>query len=369
MPEHARPAQTDTEGEVILGVDTHADQHVAVVITVLGAVVAAETFAATAAGYRALLAWGRGHGLVRKAGVEGTGSYGVALARHLRSAGVEVIEVNRPDRAARRRRGKTDAVDAEAAARAVLGGLATVTPKSADGPVETLRLLKLAKDSAVKSRTQAINQLKAVLVGADPALRESLAGLGRATLVRRCAELPDRPAATEPGAGVAGTVVFTLRLLARRIQHLSAEVKDLTKRITDVIAAHAPQLLERRGVGPDSAATLLITAGDNPERLRNEASFAALCGASPIEASSGKTQRHRLNRGGDRQANSALYHIALTRLRCDPRTRDYVDRRTAEGKTQREALRCLKRYIAREIYNLIRPTPATTAPTSPPLAA
>jgi transposase len=215
MPEHA---QTDTEGEVILGVDTHADQHVAVVITVLGALLAAKTFAATAAGYRALLGWARGHGLVRRAGVEGTGSYGAALARHLRSKGVEVIEVNRPDRAARRRRGKTDAVDAEAAARAVLGGQATVTPKSADGPVETLRLLKLARDSAVKARTQAINQLKEVLVGADPALRESLGGLGRATLIRRCAELPDTHPATEPSASVAAAVACTLWLLARRIQ-------------------------------------------------------------------------------------------------------------------------------------------------------
>jgi transposase len=318
--------------------------------------VATAAFPASGAGYRALLAWACGHGPVGRAGVEGTGSYGAALARQLRRAGVQVIEVNRPDRAARRRRGKTDAVDAEAAARAVLDGRATVTPKNADGPVETLRLFKVAKDSAVKARTQAINQLKAVLVGANPELRESLAGLGRATLIRRCAQLPDSDPTTG-GGDVAATIAYTLRLLARRIQHLTAEINDLTGRITDAVECRAPQLLQRRGVGPDSAAALLITAGDNPQRLDHDAAFAALCGASPIQASSGKTRRHRLNRGGDRQANAALYRIALTRLRCDPRTRNYLDRRTTEGKTRREAIRCIKRYIAREIYSLIRNAP------------
>jgi transposase len=366
IPDSARPAHPDTGGEVILGVDTHADQHVAALLTGVGAPVATASFAATAAGYRALLAWARGHGPVCTAGVEGTGSYGAALARYLRRAGVRVIEVNRPDRAARRRRGKTDPVDAEAAARAVLAGRATVTPKTADGPVETLRLLKLAKDSAVKARTQAINQLKAVLVGADPSLRESLAGMHRAALIRRCAQLPD-PDPTASGDGVAATVVYTLRLLARRIQHLTGEINDLTRRISGVLTSHAPDLLERRGVGPDSAAALLITAGDNPQRLDDDASFAALCGANPIQASSGKTRRHRLNRGGDRQANAALYRIAFTRLRCDPRTRDYLDRRAAQGKTRREAIRCIKRYIAREVYSLIRngPTPATARMSQP----
>jgi transposase len=367
IPNSAQLAHGASDGEVVLGVDTHADVHVAALLTAVGGLVATASFAATAAGYRALLTWARRHGPVARAGVEGTGSYGAALARYLRRAGVRVIEVNRPDRAARRRRGKTDRVDAEAAARAVLDGRATVTPKNADGPVEVVRLLKVAKDSAVKARTQAINQLKAVLVSADPSLRESLAGPGRATLVRRCAQLPD----PDPTAdGVAATVVYTLRLLARRVQHLTSEINDLTRRITEVIADHAPQLLERRGVGPDSAGTLLITAGDNPQRLDDDAAFAALCGASPVEASSGRTRRHRLNRGGDRQANAALYRIAVTRLRCDPTTRDYLHRRTAEGKTRREAIRCLKLYIAREIYNLIRPPqPAAAAPTDPPLAA
>jgi transposase len=315
IPNSAQLAHGDSDSEVVLGVDTHADAHVAALLTGVGAVVATASFAATAAGYRALLAWARGHGPVRTAGVEGTGSYGVALTRYLRRAGVRVIEVNRPDRAARRRRGKTDPVDAEAAARAVLDGRATITPKTADGPVEIRRLFKVAKDSAVKARTQAINQLKAVLVGAEPSLRESLAGLHRATLIRRCAQLPDTDPTTS--AGVAATVVYTLRLLAHRVQHLTSETNDLTRRISGVLTSHAPDLLERRGIGPDSAAAQLITAGDNPQRLDDDASFAALCGASPIQASSGKTRRHRLNRGGDRQANAALYRIALTRLRCD----------------------------------------------------
>jgi hypothetical protein len=237
----AQSAHADTGGEVILGVDTHADEHVAALLTAVGGLVATASFVATAAGYRALLGRARGHGPVCTAGVEGTGSYGAALARYLRRAGVRVIEVNRPDRAARRRRGKTDTVDAEAAARAVLDRRATVTPKTADGPVETLRLLKLAKDSAVKARTQAINQLKAVLVTADPQLRESLAGMHRAALVRRCAQLPD-PDPTASGDGVAATVVYTLRLLAGRIQHLTDEINELTRRIRGVLTSHAPQL-------------------------------------------------------------------------------------------------------------------------------
>lgn len=222
-----------------------------------------------------------------------------------------------------------------------------------DGHVEAMRVFKLAKDSAVKSRTQAINQLKAVLVNADPALRESLANLSTKTLIRRCAELPGHDSGGSTPAAAAA--LYTLRLLARRIRQLTAEARDLEKRIHEEVVAHSPQLLDRIGVGPDCAAALLIAAGDNPERLRSQASFAALCGVSPVEASSGKTQRRRRNRGGDRQANAALYRIVLSRLRWDQRTRDYLDRRLAEGKTRREAIRCIKRYVAREIYNLIRP--------------
>ena len=290
-----------------------------------------------------------GFGVLHRAGVEGTGSYGAALTRHLRRHDITVLEVNRPDRAARRRHGKTDVVDAVAAAHAILSGRANGTAKTGDGPVEMLRMFRLARTSAVKSRTQAINQLKAVIVGAEPALRESLSDLSNAALIRCCANLPEA-APTD----VATATCFTLRRLAARIQALTAEERQLQRQITVVLTAHAPQLLQRHGIGPDSAAALLITAGDNPDRMHSEASFAALCGVSPIEASSGKTRRRRLNRGGDRRANSALYHIALTRARGEQRTRDYLDRRTAQGHTRREATRCIKRYIAREIYGLIR---------------
>ncbi|MFJ4526184.1 IS110 family transposase [Streptomyces sp. NPDC088810] len=344
----------DAAEEVLLGVDTHKDFHAAAVVTVLGAALDGRTFPATTDGYRQLIDWARSFGVLRRAGVQCTGSYGAALARHLRAEGIEVTEVNQPDKAARRRRGKTDAIDAEAAARAVLSGRATATAKASDGPVEMLRLLKLAKGSAIKSRTQAINQLKSVLVSADAGLREALAGLSNPRLFKQCAELDDTEA-----TGPAGTARHVLKLLARRIQHLTGEIDDLNKRIAEGVEASVPGLLDVRGIGPDSAATLLISAGDNPERLTNEASFAALCGTSPVEASSGKTQRRRLNRGGDRQANAALYRIVLSRLRWDDRSQDYLCRRLAEGKTRREIIRCLKRYVAREIFRLI--IPARTA--------
>ena len=353
MPSMSHPAQHGHDGrpteEIILGVDTHKDAHVAAVITILGVPVATATFPTTTAGYRELLAWARSFGVLCRAGVEGTGSYGAALARHLRRHDIAVVEVNRPDRAARRRHGKSDTVDATAAAHAVLSARATSTAKTGDGPVEMLRLFHLARASAVKSRTQAINQLKAVIIGADPALRETLSGLGRTALFRHCAGLP----AVTP-TDVATATVYTLRRLAQRIQALTAEARELQQQITAVLNIHAPQLLQRHGVGPDSAAALLITAGDNPDRMDSEASFAALCGVSPIEASSGKTRRRRLNRGGDRRANAALYRIALTRSRGDHRTRDYLERRATQGLTRRDTIRCLKRYVAREIYQLIQ---------------
>ena len=360
MPQPVADDQDDSTGnEVILGVDTHHDVHVAAVITALGVLLGTAQFPATTAGYQTLVGWVATFGMLRRAGVEGTGSYGAALARHLRAAGVEVIEVNAPDKANRRRRGKTDTLDAEAAARAVLSGRASGIAKAGDGPVEMLRMLKLAKDSAVKARSQTINQLKAVLVAADPALREALSGLSNTMLIRRCAQREVTTRADVPSAAV-----YTLRLLARRILELTKEIHDLVHHISDTITRHCPRLLTRRGVGPDNAAALLIAAGDNPDRLHSEASFAALCGVNPLEASSGKTTRRRLNRGGDRQANCALYRIAICRLRGDARTRDYLAWRITEGKTRREAIRCLKRYIAREIYQII-----TTPPEAEPSAA
>jgi transposase len=359
MPEPIHHDQDDDACEVVLGVDTHKDLHAAAVISPLGVLLSSEMFPATAAGYQALLAWAGRFGTLRRAGVECTGSYGAALARHLRAAGIQVIEVNQPDKATRRRRGKSDTLDAEAAARAVLSGRASGSAKAGDGPVEMLRMFKLAKASAVKARTQTINQLKAVLVAADPPLRETLSGLSNLLLIRRCTQL-------EVGTpqDTASAAAYTLRLLARRIEQLTSEIRDLERQITAVVTRHTPTLLTRRGIGPDNAAALLIAAGDNPDRLRSEASFAALCGVSPLEASSGRTSRRRLNRGGDRQANSALYRISLSRLRWDARTRDYLARRITEGKTRREAIRCLKRYIAREIYHIIT-APPETEPSTP----
>jgi transposase len=346
------PAQP-SGAEVVLGVDTHQDVHVAVVLSALGVLLASRQVATTPAGYHELITWARSHGRLDRAGVEGTGSYGAALTRILRAEGVQVIEVNRPDRSLRRRRGKSDLVDAEAAARAVLSTAATAIPKAADGPVEAMRVLKIAKDSAVRARVQALNQLKAVLVSADPALREALRPLSTQRLITRCADLDIR-AGTEDDHGVAAATAHTLRQLARRIQYLTREIRDAQRRIAAAVASTAPRLLELDGIGPDAGATLLIAAGDNPDRLTSEASFAALCGVSPVEASSGKSQRHRLNRGGDRQANAALYRAVLIGLRWNPKTREYARRRTAEGMSKREIIRCLKRYLARSIYKIIR---------------
>ncbi|MEU9496889.1 IS110 family transposase [Streptomyces sp. NPDC048215] len=353
MPQPTLPAQPEESlaEDVILGVDTHKDVHVAAMITALGAFLAHQEFPATGAGYRQLLAWPSSFGTLHRAGVECTGSYGAALARFLSRESVQVVEVNQPDRAIRRKRGKTDAVDAEAAARAVLSGSADVTPKTGEGPAADMRVLRLAKESAVKARTQAKNQLKAVLLGVDPVLREALSQLTNTALIDRCANLPD----------ASDAAVFTLRLLAQRIQQLTVEVKELARRITAAVRRCHPQLLDVIGVGPDSAAALLIAAGDNPERLSSEASFAALCGVSPVEQSSGKTQRRRLNRGGNRQAKAALYRIVVTRLRRDARTRLYLERRTKEGMSKREIIRCLKRYVAREIYRHIQPASALVA--------
>lgn len=337
MPSMPQPVEDDQDSssteDIILGVDTHKDLHVAAVITSLGCA----TGNHDVPGHRGWLPGVTGLGghirVLRRAGVECTGSYGAALARHLRAAGIEVIEVNQPDKATRRRQGKTDSLDAEAAARAVLSGLASGSAKTGDGPVKMLRMFKLAKSSAVKARTQTINQLKAVLVSADPQLRETLSGLSNLRLIRRCADLDlNTPQDTTSAAA------YTLRLLARRILTLTEEIRELDHQITTAVTNHTPHLLTRCGIGPDNAAALLIAAGDNPDRLvsrhrlRSEASFAALCSVSPLEASSGRTCRHRLNRGGDRQANSALYRIALCRLRWDARTRDYLARRITEGK-------------------------------------
>ena len=336
------------------GVDTHRDTHVAAVVDATGRLLDTARFVADAAGYERLGDWLGSYGSVARVGIEGTGSYGAGLTRHLVSIGVEVVEVNRPNRQFRRRWGKTDTTDAEAAARAVLSGQATGTPKTGDGPVEAIRMLSVARRSAVKARTQAVNQLHAVVVTAPAQVKHQLSGLSSKARVRVCAGF--RP-------GTARTTVAyakkTLRLLARRYQTLTAEIKELDTEIKQLCVQANPALPAAPGIGPETAAALLVTAGDNPERMHTEASFAALCGARPVPASSGRVVRHRLNRGGDRQANQALWRIAITRMRCHQPTIEYVRRRQTEGKTRREIIRCLKRYIAREVYHLLTNPPPT----------
>jgi transposase len=292
----------------------------------------------------------RGHGDLVKVGVEGTGSYGAGLARYLATQGVEVARVMRPNRQARRRRGKSDTADAIAAALAALNGEASGKPKSGDGTVESIRALQVARRGAVKARTQAGNKLRDLAVTAPQMLREKLAALPTLKRVRLAARF--RSADLTSPAGAAKAAMATV---ARRHQALIAEL-DIA---LETLLGHAapPGFLARTGVGTRSAATLLVTAGDNPGRLRTEASFAALCGGSPVDASSGKQRRHRLNRGGDRQANSALWRIVFTQMATDPRTQAYVARRTAEGKTTREIIRCLERYVAREVYKTLTAHP------------
>lgn len=283
------------------------------------------------------------------AGVEGTGSYGSGLSRFLRARGASVLEVNRTSRQHRRRYGKHDAADAEAAARQVLSGTASGEPKGADGAAESLRALRVARRSAVKARTQAANQLHALLSTAPDGLREGLRALPTKHLAAKSSRFRGVARPVDPTAATK----LAMRSVARRYEALSEEIAGLDAHIESLVEEAAPGLVALDGVGPDSAAALLIAAGDNPERLKSEASFAHLCGAAPVQASSGKIVRHRLNPGGNRDANRALHVVALNRLRRDPRTQRYVARRTSEGKSKREAMRCLKRYIARETYRAV----------------
>jgi transposase len=338
--------------------------HVAAVVDQVGRVLGTEAFPATAAGYRAARAWMSSQGELAKVGVEGTGSYGAGLARYLVACGVEVVEVIRPNRQARRQRGKSDAADAVAAALAALNGEAAGVPKSRDGAVESIRMLRVARCGAVKARTQAGNQLRDLIVTAPEQVRQQLAGLPRQRQVEAAARFRPRDL-----AGPCEGARAAMASVARRHQALTAEIARLDAALSDLIRHTAPQrLLARNGVATQVASALVVTAGDNPGRVRREASFAALCGASPVDASSGKQIRHRLNRGGDRQANSALWRIVITRMAHDPRTQAYLARRTAEGKTKKEIIRCLKRYVAREVYKaLINPVrPAAKPPATEP---
>ena len=342
-------AADDRGVPVFLGVDTHSDAHVAVALDGTGRHLGGLTVPNDQVGYVRLWEWVLGLGVLVATGVEGTGSYGAGLSRFLRARGASVLEVNRTNRQHRRRHGKHDAGDAEAAARAVMAGTASGEPKGADGAVESVRALRVARRSAVKARTQAANQLHALLSTAPERLREDLRGLATGRLALKASRFR---CDARPGDPTAATK-FAMRSVARRHCVLSEEIAELDAQIEWLIREAAPELVALDGVGPDTAAALLTAAGDNPERLNSEAAFAHLCGAAPVPASSGKVVRHRLNPGGNRDANRALHVVALSRLRCDHRTREYVARRTAEGKSKKEAMRCLKRYIARETYRAI----------------
>jgi transposase len=344
--------------EVVLGVDTHLDFHVAVVLDHLGRRLGELKVQTTLKGYRELVCWAEGFGIVACAGVEGTGSYGAGLTRHLSAVGIAVVEAERPKRRHLRGNAKSDPIDAERAARAVLAGEAAGVPKSADGEVEMIRTLRSARRSAVKARVQAANLLKAMLVTAPEALRRRLRNLPTKELVAVTA----RFRLGEDPEDLEGATRFALRSVARRHEALSEEIAELDAQLKRLVADASPELVRLPGVGTNHAATLLILAGDNPDHLKSEASFASLCGVSPVEASSGKVVRHRLNRGGNRDANRALHMICVVRMGSDRRTRSYVARRLAEGKSKWEIMRCLKRYIAREVYRILVSSAAAEPP-------
>lgn len=327
------------------GVDTHLDVHVAAALDERGALLGVESFSATASGYRQLLRWLENWGRIELVGVEGTGSYGAGLTRHLHAEGVAVVEVDRPNRQRRRRKGKSDPADAVSAARAAQGGEATGLAKTRDGNVEAMRVLRVARFSARRSRTQAINQMRSLISTAPDDLRAELRDLSiyRVLTITSAYRHTGR-------TDVTTLTKLALRTLARRALSLEEEVKEIDRLLKGLLRETAPQLCAVDGVGTDVGSAILVAAGDNPERLKSESTFAKLCGVSPLDASSGKQERHRLNRSGDRQANSALWHIVFTRMVSDPRTRHYIERRMKDGRTKKEAIRCLKRYVAREVF-------------------
>ena len=335
----------------------HKDEHVAVAIDGLGGIIDEPRFVpATNDGYGQLLDWAVGLGQVHAFGVEGCGSYGSGLAKFLRRHDQLVREIARPPRRGERRASdKSDTIDAEHAARVVLSGSGTATPKLANGQVEAIRVIKIARNTAVKAHTTAIITLKAVLVTAPDELRETLEPLTDHRLILACAGLDSDGDMADPAVAIR----HSLASLARRYLDLHEEIKTHSNHLKQLIAAAAPQMLERFGVGFDTAAEMLMAAGDNTNRVRSEAAFAKLCGVCPIPAGSGKTSgRHRLNRGGNRKANAALYRVVIVRMRWHPPTIAYVERRTTQGLTKRDIIRCLKRFVARELYQLL-PKPST----------
>lgn len=346
-------------GSVTGGVDSHGDVHVAAAIcSTTHRLLGVASFATTVAGYVQLLQWLAGFGHIDAVGVEGTGAYGAGLARFLAAEGIEVVEVDRPDRSERRRRGKSDTIDAEAAARAVLAGRATGAPKTRDGLVEAIRAWWVVYRSAIKDRTAATNRFHALTVTAPAELREELEKITKDKRITTVARWRPRTGDDVITAATRAALVE----LARRIAQLDEQADRAYAELDVLTDRAAPALRDVDGVGVCVAAQLLVTAGDNPERLHSDAAFAHLCGVAPIPASSGKTTRHRLNQGGDRQANHALWRIVMSRLsHKEQRTIDYFTRRTTDGLDDRDIMRCLKRYVAREIYNVLT-NPPTLAP-------
>jgi len=340
---HAEPLR-----RIVVGVDTHKHVHVAVAVDQLGARLGELVIPVDSGGYRQLDEWSATQGRVDTFGIEGTGSYGAGLTSYLRRQGHRIVEVNRGDRRARRANGKSDTLDAEAAARAVLNGTATAVPKTADGAAEMIRQIKVARDTAVKARTSAIITLKQIVVNAPAGLREQLDSLADKALIDRCASFRPGPITDPTASGK-----HSLRATARRWLDLTTEIRSHDTILDDHTRKAAPTLREGFGIGPDTAAEMLIIFGDNPDRVHSEAAFAKLCGTCPIPASSGMTNRHRLYWGGHRQANSAIYRTVIVRMRHHQPTIDYVNRRTGQGLTKRDIIRCLKRFVAREIYQRV----------------
>jgi transposase len=339
----------DTSRLVAGGVDTHLDAHVAAALDANGGVLGIRSFPTTTGGFVALTDWLYGFGPVAQVGVEGTGAYGAGLARYLRSQGLTVIEVDRTNRQLRRRAGKSDPVDAIEAARAALSGRASGIAKHGDGNVEAIRALLIAQRSGRQARARCLNQIRHLGFTAPDSLREQFRDVPKTRLARQAAALRPR-ANTDP---VMHATKLAMRTLARRALAISDDMNDLDTVVAQLVTQTAPALLACHGVGVDTAAILLVAAGDNPERIRNEAAWAHMCGVAPLEASSGKQRRHRLSRAGNRQANHALWRIVFTRMGSDPRTRIYVERRTEEGLSKPEIMRVLKRYVARETYRLL----------------
>ncbi len=341
----------DSARPIVGGVDTHRDTNVAAVVDMNGGLLGIESFPTTRDGHRSLSSWMTGFGTIERVGIEGTGAYGAGVARHLSSSGVVVIEVDRPERQKRRKQGKSDRIDAVEAARGALSGRCEGQAKSGDGHAEALRALLVAKRSARSTRIRTIVQLRHLMFTAPDELRARLGSLSASQLVNEAAKLRPRPGGDIALHGVKTAAV----ILARRVHALDVELDVIDAQITPLVKAAAPELLNVYGVGADTAAVLLVTAGDNVGRITSEAKWAMLCGIAPIPATSGLIiDEFRLNYAGDRHANNAIWRIVITRLgQHEPRTVAYMQRRLAQGKSKRYIIRCLKRYVAREIFKAL----------------